>query len=233
MDLPSVVPKQLVTLAMAALFGLACDSLSNCTGKGRVAYLEKSCSLGDAEDCEAIGLLYLQAKGVARSPAKARALFQRACDIGNATDCTNLGVLYWEGEVVTKDRAIAVRFFQNACDEDDPTGCFNLGVAYADGEGVAKDLACAATLYEKACNGGDAKGCNNLGALFQRGEGIAQDLPRAVTRFTFCATPLLRRAEGSFFSPGFAPSPGCWDLRQRGEGRFDTPASSRAASMMA
>ncbi len=148
-----------------------------------VSLLTASCDSAYFEACAYLGLMYANATGVPKSPAKASGLYRKACEGGAAIGCTRLGALFDGGIGVQKDEAAAAGFYRKGCDGNDPSGCSNLGSMYASGDGVAKDPAQAAALLHKACDIGDAQGCFNLALTLAHGVVVPKDEAQAAVLY--------------------------------------------------
>lgn len=144
------------------------------TTSAKVVKLQKDCASGNADDCAALGLLYLQGREVERDYLKAVELLGTACEEG-FHGCALLAAMYETGEGVKQDYSKAAKFYGQACGAREAVGCYNLASMYADGqEGIKQDYSKAAELYGLACHRGDAKGCFNLGSMYYYGQGVPQ-----------------------------------------------------------
>ena len=68
-----------------------------------VKKLSAECENGQLASCTALGIDYLDGRGVTKDENKARALLERACGGNDARGCNNLGIIYAEGLSVPKD----------------------------------------------------------------------------------------------------------------------------------
>jgi hypothetical protein len=84
---------------------------------------KRRCESGDADQCESLGTLILNGKGVAKDEVKALATFQRACDHGSMSACDDLGAMYGTGTGTRQDLAGAQRLFTKACAGGEEQGC--------------------------------------------------------------------------------------------------------------
>ena len=87
---------------------------------------EQSCANGNASDCNRLGDMYANGRGVARNDSRAVNLFSRACDLGNALGCSNFGDMYSYGLGVEKNTDKAVQFLAKGCNMGDSFGCRRL-----------------------------------------------------------------------------------------------------------
>jgi len=124
--------------------------------------LWKACDLGDAVQCNDLGVISLHGHGVPADPSVALRAFERSCAYGSPDGCSNLGALYENGVGVATNLMEAARLYERACANGGALGCSNLGALYARGRGVARDLAEARRLFTLACQNDSAAGCNNL-----------------------------------------------------------------------
>jgi TPR repeat protein len=151
--------------------------------KGDSAGCTLQCDNGDRASCQTLGRLYQDGSaGVAKDPARARALFEKACGLDHGSGCSDLGIVLMTDEAA-KDPPKAAQSFERACKLGEANGCFNLANLYYEGAGVTADKAKAFSLYEQACNAGKAAGCINLGAAYDDGEGVAVDKQKAFALF--------------------------------------------------
>src|SRR5262247_2585455 len=81
-----------------------------------VEKLSAECEKGQLASCTALGIDYLDGRGVTKDENKARALLERACGGNDARGCNNLGIIYAEGLSVPKDGARAVQLFRKVCE---------------------------------------------------------------------------------------------------------------------
>lgn len=77
--------------------------------------LRSACRRGAAEDCNQLGVLTLQGRGMVRSAPRAVALFASACELGSARGCNNLGIARATGEGGLLDLGAALELFEIAC----------------------------------------------------------------------------------------------------------------------
>src|SRR5262245_9279752 len=119
-----------------------------------VEKLSAECEKGQLASCTALGIDYLDGRGVTKDENKARALLERACGGNDARGCNNLGIIYAEGLSVPKDGARAVQLYQRGCDGGYLRACMNLGRMYSNGRGAPKDEARAVQLFRKVCESG-------------------------------------------------------------------------------
>ncbi|MFO0746187.1 MAG: tetratricopeptide repeat protein [Myxococcota bacterium] len=168
----------------------ACSDGPACFSVGAAAYakadyaasfasFQRSCDLGYAAGCGAIGEHYELGRGAPIDLARALELYRGAWDGGARNPCAAAARLYRDGKGVAADLGESLRWSQKACDLGSAGECAALGQRHHDGNGVARDLARALVLYGKACDLGSASACNNLALMLNAGEGTAADPVRA------------------------------------------------------
>lgn len=101
--------------------------------------LEQAVEPRDARSLFILGARYADGVGVARDPARARALWQRAAEQGDCEAQTSLGWLLTLGEGGARDPAAAVQWYQRAAVQGHAAGQLYLGLKLRDGEGIARD----------------------------------------------------------------------------------------------
>lgn len=160
-------------VGLGVLYGVARDERQD------VRLHEQACTGGSAADCDTLGDLYDEGRGVSEDDSQAARLYEQACTGGVARGCNNLGILYQEGRGVTQDPSRAARLYEQACTAGYPNACTNLGLLHVRGRGVAQDAGRAATFFQQSCEAGRADACVLLSALHVAGKGIPRDMSRA------------------------------------------------------
>jgi len=159
-------------------------ALSKISSTSSISSPPSPCETGDAQACNALGVMVEQGNTVKKDHNRALKLFKQACDKGSAVACDNLGAMLVEGKGVPKDVHRALELFSQGCEGGDPRGCTSLGRMYANRIGVARDDSLAIQLFTRGCNGGDARGCTFLAFMHEAGTGVVKDNRQAVKFFT-------------------------------------------------
>lgn len=94
---------------------------------------------GNADAQYALGIMYINGKGVAEDDAEAIEWFRLAAEQGFADAQFNLGIAYLSGRGVSRDDEEAVRWFRPAAEQNQVAAQFNLGRAFSMGQGIEKD----------------------------------------------------------------------------------------------
>jgi TPR repeat protein len=130
------------------------------------------CEAGDANACNALGVMFEFGAQTSEDGALASSYYARACDSSYAPGCTNLGWLYSLGRGVPHDSTHAMALFTRAyeasrlaCRRGDSSGCMMAGQALLEGRGVAQDDEAALAFFRRACDGGDRRGCDYVTML--------------------------------------------------------------------
>ncbi len=138
---------------------------------GDVRDCSVQCEKGNAQSCDALGIMFALGQGVSQSHDEAAKLFAKACEAGWANACFNLGVGFENGRGVPKDGAKAVKLYAMACGEGLAIGCASAGRSILWGLGVQKDPTTGVKLLQMGCNGGDESACSDLGVMVLGGVG--------------------------------------------------------------
>jgi|SRR5579884_2041773 len=132
---------------------------------GDVARCVAKCD-GDAQACNAAGVMFEFDGGDSSDPAAASGFYKRACDANYAPGCNNLAWLYLRGRGVAPDRTYALTLFMAAfdaarlaCERGDASGCLLAGEILYEGRGVPEDEGRAVAFFRRACSGGEARAC--------------------------------------------------------------------------
>ena len=92
----------------------------------------------------ALGVLYLQGRGVARDTAQAAQWFRRAADNGDLGAEVEFAIRLFNGDGVPKDEARAARYFLHAAQRGNAIAQNRIAKLYVAGRGVPKNLVEAA-----------------------------------------------------------------------------------------
>ena len=86
----------------------------------------RKCEAGDAPNCERLGKLYLNGKGVPKDETRALSVFEKTCDHGNMRACLDTGALYATATGTTVNLAHAKQLMDKACAGGEHTACENV-----------------------------------------------------------------------------------------------------------
>ena len=100
----------------------------------------RAADLGNAEAAYALGLQYLQGRGVARDGGRAAEWLQRAADAGLAAAQIEFAIMSFNGDGVLKDEARAARYFMKAAATNNPVAANRLARLLAMGRGVPRNM---------------------------------------------------------------------------------------------
>lgn len=92
-------------------------------------YLKKSCDLGNAQCCGAVGECYFKGIGIGKDYKEALKYYKKTCDLGNAQGCDAVGECYFNGIGVGRDYKTASKYFKKACDKGFKGSCKNYKIA--------------------------------------------------------------------------------------------------------
>ncbi|MEO5339819.1 MAG: DUF1566 domain-containing protein [Magnetococcus sp. MYC-9] len=135
---------------------------------------------GDLASQWALGIGYLEGRGVTQDMAKAEHWLRKAAEQGSAKAQYRLARLYDKGQGVTQDLPGAAAWYRKAADQGLAVAQNNLGNFYRDGRGVEQNHEAAVTWYRKAASQGDGSAQVNLGLMYDSGLGVAQDKDQAL-----------------------------------------------------
>jgi TPR repeat protein len=120
--------------------------------KQAIAHYKLGCDAGDPTACRAIGLAYLDGKGLPRSPSAASVWLERACQPDDPVACRLLGVMALQGVGVAKDVERGKQLLTRACDAKDDEACRLMKLAT---EPAAGDAGAPNALPDAAAEGSD------------------------------------------------------------------------------
>lgn len=91
--------------------------------KQAIAHYKLGCDAGDPTACRAIGVAYLEGKGLPRSASAASVWLERACQPDDPVACRLLGIMALQGTGVAKDVERGKQLLTRACDAKDDEAC--------------------------------------------------------------------------------------------------------------
>lgn len=130
---------------------------------------------GNARAQNALGILYVNGRGVPQDDAQAVKWFRRAAEQGLAQGQVNLGNMYADGKGIARDERQAVEWYRKAAEQGDALAQSNLGFMFGNGRGVPKDDVQAAMWYRKAAEQGHASAQFDLAVRYANGIGVPKD----------------------------------------------------------
>jgi len=164
-------------LVTTLFLSVVCGLVSNGHGEGA----EKS---GDPKDQFALGVAYLEGKGVKKDPEQAGFWFRKSADQGNPRAWNALGSLYCNGLGTSQDYAKARECFEKAAAMEEPKAFYNLGMMEEKGWGSGVDPVKALGFYERSEKAGYAKAALKLGEIYYYGDcGQTKDYQKAREHF--------------------------------------------------
>lgn len=148
-------------------------------------FLRQADRQGYPLSAEYIGVMYVEGKGVAKSPEKAVEWWRRAYELGGYGD--NLGFAYETGSGVSVDKKEAAIWWRRAAERGNLKGAFATGMNYLYGNGVEKSYEAAARWFRVAAEQSipdkvkgyndplfSVEACTVLGVLYASGRGVQQ-----------------------------------------------------------
>jgi TPR repeat protein len=125
------------------------------------------CDGGDAQACNAAGVLFEFDSGERSNPELASGFYSRSCSDNYAPGCNNLAWLYLRGSGVPQDQPHAMLLFMAAfdaarlaCLRGDPSGCLLAGEILYEDHAQPKEGDTAVAFFRRACAGGESRACD-------------------------------------------------------------------------
>ena len=128
----------------------------------------------------ALGIAYLEGRGVPKDYGEAMRWSRKAADNGDVFAQYNLGRLYWAGSGVDKNESEAVKWYRKAAERGLIASQVQLGLAYFYGRGVAKDYQESARWLGRTAAWGEPQSQYYLGMMLASGLGVSRDEKLAV-----------------------------------------------------
>lgn len=144
--------------------------------------LDYQASVGSADACNRLGIVYVEGKIVDQSGATAAEYFNRGCELGGMGGCCNLVNLYVQFNVGDSEQVHqALNRLERAVTDEDLEGrnSFFVALAYDHGRGKPRDKHKALAYYQKSSAAGWLDGSIRLASMLMGGEGVPPDLPKA------------------------------------------------------
>ncbi|KMQ91904.1 protein kinase domain-containing protein [Lasius niger] len=113
----------------------------------------------------ALGLRYLEGRGVLKDYQQAFQWLQQADKHGSLEATFNLGVIFYQGNGIGQNFDMARKYFLKAALSGDPDANYNLGVMYCNGDGVSQDLKQSQKYLKKAAMKGHLEAKQILNSL--------------------------------------------------------------------
>ena len=136
-------------------------------------YLEKGCSLENAESCDRLAFNYEKGYRVEKNKEKAVEFYKKACMFGKRNNffitspCQNAGYKYIYGENVKKDINTAVSLLKKGCNLNFNDDCASLAFEYDQGTYLPKNKPEAIKYYQKACDLNEPYSCMVLAETYR------------------------------------------------------------------
>lgn len=136
---------------------------------------------GYSEAQYALGLCYVEGKGVEQSPVNAFNWFNKAAHNEYFAEAHFvLGLCYYSGYGIDENKEKAVEWFRNASQQEYADAQYALGTCYLDGEGVAQSDIWAAIWFEKAANNGLVEAQLAIAECYYSGKGVTASKEKCV-----------------------------------------------------
>jgi len=113
-----------------ALLDLGCKYLNNKDYESAKKAFEEASSKGEAQAMHNLGLMYINADGVAQDYQKALFYFQKALENNYINAAYDIGAMYKNGEGVSKDIPTAKKYYLLAAKNDYTLAQFELSKIY-------------------------------------------------------------------------------------------------------
>jgi TPR repeat protein len=144
-----------------------------------IAMLEKGCTAGNTEACQAhADILFESERETDRRAAYAK--FEAMCKSGATPACLRRADMLVAGRGVGKDAAKAEQIYKAACDSGNSFGCQGLAGLYHE----TKRFDEAHRTYLRSCEGGSPDSCMMVGWGYKNARGVAWDMAKGATYYT-------------------------------------------------
>lgn len=127
----------------------------------------------------ALGEMYEEGQGAAKSPAEAMKFYKKAVAEGNEEAGYRIGVLYETGKGVTKNYGKAAEWYRSAAEMNYSTAMYRMGFLHEKGMGVPKSMQEAEKWYRRAADAGNSWSQFYFGDKCEHGKGVPMDLVSA------------------------------------------------------
>lgn len=141
-----------------------------------VKYFALEAERGNKDAQFALGRMYQEGSGVARSLPQAEAYYRRAASQGHAEAQGNLAVVL----IATNRIQEGMDWLRKGADAGSIRAMVALGNFLVTGTGVKKDPAAAKTWLDKAAAEGDGEAYESLSLLYETGTGVEKNPAKAV-----------------------------------------------------
>ena len=157
---------------------------------------KQSCDNGEAKECTALALRYLNGQGAPQDPHFALELFRKGCTLGDGIACVYQADAYRNGDGVVRNPERALKLYTSACTKESlGRACRALGDLYILGDGVLRDPGTSMVWYEQGCDANDAESCVGAALAIERGDLMGAD-PRRGRAMLVKSCQELKHARG-------------------------------------
>ena len=175
-----------------------------------VAWFRAAAESGSAEAQSALGLIYVEGRGVSADAVEGARWFRRAAEQGDSRGQMNVGLAYYSGTGVPQDYVEAARWLQLAADQGVAQAQTVLGFLYLYGMGVPKDFDIAQRWLVAASEQSYANAELLLGDIQYTGYGVPANANAAWAWYKRAASHGSAEAETKlqeFEWPAVSPAP--------------------------
>jgi TPR repeat protein len=131
---------------------------------------------GDAEACNAIGMMFRYGIGLKQNDEKAHDFFQKAADRGYAKAAYNIGLLYKNGHGVEQDLSLSMNWFEKANEMGYKNTNYRIGYAYYKGQGKTQSYSNSFQFFQKGAEEGNANCMYMLSLCYFKGRGVERNI---------------------------------------------------------
>ncbi|MDD5405540.1 MAG: tetratricopeptide repeat protein [Sulfurovaceae bacterium] len=124
------------------------NTSDNKTLKQGMSYLDKSCTVGYAEGCTSLAMIYASKDFKQQDNNKVVEYLDKACSANSIFGCVFLGKIYEDAK--KQDFAKALTYYEKACNIGSDEACAYAGIMYHDGKKVKQDFIKAEQMYRKS-----------------------------------------------------------------------------------
>ncbi|GAB6012717.1 T9SS type A sorting domain-containing protein [Viscerimonas tarda] len=139
--------------------------------KKAVGIFLRLAATGDAEACNAVGMMYKLGLGTVPNDEKAFSYFTKAAGLGYARANYNIGLMYKYGHGVEQDLTKAMEYIEKS-----PGNDYVTGYAHYKGMGKKQSYTEAVKYFKQGAEAGDAGSMYMLGLCYFKGRGVERNI---------------------------------------------------------
>ncbi|GHT39813.1 hypothetical protein FACS189437_04290 [Bacteroidia bacterium] len=131
---------------------------------------------GDAEACNALGMMFKYGIGFKQSDEKALEFFQKSAEGGYAKAAYNIGLMYKYGHGVDQNLTLSMEWFEKANEMGHDNTNYVIGYAYYKGMGKKQSYSTAFQFFQTGAEQGSTSCMYMLSICYFKGRGIQRNV---------------------------------------------------------